>query len=155
MIVSGIYPLMTSLLFAGVGPSDRLSPAVWHNWEAAVMAAGQQGVPELNYTSNNSTAHRLSVYDVDKRDMRMAIYVDDILRGLTTDFDLDLEEDCGLDVYVCARKNFSAGWLVVPAGKHQVSIQWNGKEFVNGTHEPDLGKNTSRRLFWERADCAS
>lgn len=91
------------------------------------MAAGQQGVPELNYTSNNSTAHRLSVYDVDKRDMRMAIYVDDILRGLTTDFDLDLEEDCGLDVHLCYQKGFSAGWLVVPAGEHQVSIQWNGK----------------------------
>ena len=92
------------------------------------MAAGQHGVPEaLNYTSSNSTAHRLSVFDVDKRDMRMAIYIDDILRGLTSDFDLDLEEDCGLNVYLCAKKNFSGGWLVVPAGKHEVSIQWNGK----------------------------
>ena len=138
------------------------------------MAAGD-GVPEaLNYTSNNSTAHRLSVFDVDKRDMRMAIYVDNILRGLTSDFDLNLEEDCGLNVYLCARKNFSGGLLVVPPGKHEVSIQWNGKgtsqrcrllyagltsfmliEFVNDTHEPDLGKNTSRRLFWERVDCAS
>ena len=99
----------------------------WHNWEAITMAAGQHGVPELNYTSNNSTAHRLSLFDVDKRDMRMAIYVDNILRGLTSDFDLDLEEDCGLNVYLCARKNFSGGLLVVPAGKHEVSIQWNGK----------------------------
>ena len=99
----------------------------WHNWEAVTMAAGD-GVPEaLNYTSNNSTAHRLSVFDADKRDMRMAIYVDNILRGLTSDFELDLEEDCGLNVYMCARKNFSGGLLVVPAGKHEVSIQWNGK----------------------------
>jgi hypothetical protein len=92
------------------------------------MAAGRHGVPEaLNYTSNNSTAHRLSVFDADKRDMRMAIYVDNILRGLTSDFDLDLEEDCGLNVYLCARKNFSAGLLVVPAGNHEVSIQLSGK----------------------------
>ena len=90
------------------------------------MAAGQHGVPEaLNYTSNNSTAHRLSVFDADKRDMRMAIYIDNILRGLTSDFDLDLEEDCGLNL--CAKKNFSGGLLVVPAGEHLVSIQWNGK----------------------------
>jgi len=55
------------------------------------MAAGQHGFPEaLNYTSNNSTAHRLSVFDVNKRDMRMAIYVDNILVGLTSDFDFDL-----------------------------------------------------------------
>ena len=99
----------------------------WHNWEAVTMAAGQHGVPELNYTSNNSTAHRLSVFDADKRDMRMAIYIDNILRGLTSDFDLDLEEDCGLNVYTCAGKNFSGGLLVVPAGKHEISIQWNGK----------------------------
>jgi len=99
----------------------------WHNWEAVTMAAGQHGVPELNYTSNNSTAHRLSVYDVDKRDMRMAIYIDNVLRGLTSDFDLDLEEDCGLNVYLCSRRNFSGGLIVVPAGKHEVSIQWNGK----------------------------
>ena len=26
-------------------------------------------------------------------------------------------------------------------------------EFVNGTDEPDLGKDSSRRLFWERVDC--
>jgi hypothetical protein len=91
------------------------------------MVGDHQGVPELNYTSNNNTAHRLNVFDVDKRDMLMAIYVDDILRGLTRDFDLDLEEDCGLDVYLCSQKNFSAGSLVIPAGKHQVSIQWKGK----------------------------
>ena len=91
------------------------------------MAAGQHIPQELNYTSNNNTAHRLSVFDVDKRDMRMAIYVDDVLRGLTSDFDLNLEEDCGLNVYLCARKNFSGGLVVIPAGKHQVSIQWSGK----------------------------
>jgi len=100
----------------------------WHNWEAATMAAGTDGVPQpLKYTSNNKTAHRLSVYDVDKRDMRMAIYVDDILRGLTSEFDLDLEEDCELDVYMCAQKHYSAGWLVIPSGKHEVRIEWNGK----------------------------
>ena len=100
----------------------------WHNWEAVTMAAGREGVPQpLTYTLNNSTAHRLSVYDVDKRDMRMAIYVDNILRGLTSDFELNLEEDCGVNVYLCAQKNFSAGFLVVPAGKHEVRIEWNGK----------------------------
>ena len=61
--------------------------------------------------------------------------------------------------------------LVVPAGKHsngmakvQVSAvdflhaeltSSMSAEFVNDTHEPDLGKNTSVRLFWEQVDCAS
>lgn len=127
---------------------------LWHDWEATTMAAGPEGVPQpLNYISNNRTAHRLSVFDVDKRDMQMAIFVDDNLRGLTTDFELNLEEDCGLDGPMCARKGFSGGWLVIPAGKHEVRIQWNGKEYVNGSHEPDLGSDTSRRLLWQRADC--
>ncbi|KAF8797699.1 heme peroxidase [Phlegmacium glaucopus] len=128
----------------------------WHNWEVAIMAAGTEGIPQpLKYISNNKTAHRLSVYDADKRDMRMAIYVDDILRGLTSEFDLNLEEDCGLDIYMCAQKGYSAGLLVIPPGKHEVRIEWNGKEYVNGTHEPDLGQDSSRRLFWERADCGA
>ena len=105
------------------------------------MAAGDSVPEALNYTSNNSTAHRLSVFDADKRDMRMAIYVDNILRGLTSDFDLNLDEDCGLNVYLCARKNFSGGLLVVPAGKHEVSIQWNGK-----------GKSQHCRFFVCRTD---
>lgn len=91
------------------------------------MDAGPKGVPQLNYISNKSTAHRLSVFDVDKKDMQMVISVDGIARGLTRDFDLDLEEDCGLDVPVCAQKGFSGGLLVIPAGKHEVLIEWNGK----------------------------
>jgi hypothetical protein len=116
---------------ADIKREDILCPdpiKLWHGWEAATMTAGPDGVPlPLEYISNNSTAHKLSVFDVDKRDMQMAIYVDDDLRGVTSDFDLDLEEDCGLDGPVCAQKRFSGGWLVIPPGKHEVRIEWNGK----------------------------
>jgi hypothetical protein len=52
------------------------------------------------------------LFDVDKKDMQLAIWVDDILRGVTSEFDLNLDEDCGLDVYECFQKQFSGGLLV-------------------------------------------
>ena len=79
--------------------------------------------------SPDSQVQRLAeqLYDADKKDMRMAVHVDDILRGLTSDFELNREEDCGDDVYQCYAKQYSGGVVVIPPGNHTVRIAWAGK----------------------------
>ena len=65
--------------------------------------------------------------DIDERDMQLSVYVDGIIRGVTTDFELDKSVSCGEDVQVCLAKNFSGGIVVVPPGRHTVKIVWCGK----------------------------
>lgn len=81
----------------------------------------------MEYTLDHPKAHRLSVVDIDARDMQMAIYVNDELRGVTRDFELNKTANCGESLKVCINDGFSAGMVVVRPGNHTVKVQWNGK----------------------------
>ena len=87
-------------------PSDFLSDAPAHLLFVLLppIKDDESHLPELLVVLQVALEGRISQ---GIRDIRMAIYVDNIIRGLTSDFDLDLEEDCGLNVYLCAKGNFS------------------------------------------------
>jgi hypothetical protein len=126
----------------------------------------------LEYTLDHHKSHMLSVVDIDARDMQMAIYVDDELRGLTRDFELNKTADCGEDLRTCLLGGFSAGFVVVRPGNHTVRIEWVGKgillctfnpkssefldfiDYIPDTHDIDWGTERSRRLLWQREYCA-
>lgn len=59
--------------------------------------------------------------------MRLNLFIDSELKGLTTEFVLDRSVDCGDDLRLCLRLGFSAAAIVVPPGKHTVKIVWAGK----------------------------
>jgi hypothetical protein len=81
----------------------------------------------LEYTLDHHKAHMLSVVDIDARDMQLAVYVDEELRGLTRDFELNKTINCGEDLRMCLSDGFSAGVVVVRPGNHTVRIEWVGK----------------------------
>lgn len=100
----------------------------WDDWTTHTMYPGSDGIPmDITYSSAVPIAHQLQVYDADKKDTKMAIYVDDILRGLTTDFELDKAIDCGDQAYQCYAQQFSFGSVIVPSGSHSIRIAWAGK----------------------------
>jgi len=77
----------------------------------------------------------------------MAIYIDDELRGLTRDFEVNKTMNCGEDLRKCLLDGFSAGVVVIRPGKHTARIQWVGKGisiFILYSSVPDLPNH--RRL---------
>lgn len=103
---------------------------VWDDWGPRIMEAGPEGRPlDIVYNATLPIPHRLQLFDADKKDTRLALYVDEVLRGLSPDFVVDKDEDCGVEAYDCYIKKFSGADIVVPAGSHSVRVEWAG----NGT----------------------
>ena len=92
------------------------------------MVPGPDDKPiPLISTVKHSRPSQLSVIDIDARDMRYQVFVDGVLQGLSTDFDLDKSIDCGQDVNVCIEKGFAMGTLNIPPGHHTIKVEWIGK----------------------------
>jgi len=125
----------------------------WDDWAPKTMEAGSDRPLDIMYHSTLPIPHRLQVFDADKKDTRFAIFVDELLRGLSPDFEVNMDEDCGVEPYDCYIKQFTGIDVVVPAGNHTVRIAWAGNEFVYGTIIPDLGEEVSRRILWARFYC--
>ena len=73
--------------------------------------------------ADSTMAHKLSVVDLDRKDMRMAVYVDDCLFGLITAMEPDPKQDCGHDMLLCLHMQFSAGVVIIPPGRHIIRIE--------------------------------
>jgi len=143
-------PVMQLLDIECPGPVTIFQP-----WEVNTMLPGSDGKPiPIEYTLNYHKPHRVSAIDIDARDMEIEVYVDDILRGLTSDFDLNKSVNCGDDWRACRAQGFSVGAVVVPSGSHTVKLAWGGKEFLPGTRDIDWGEDRSRRFMWRREYCS-
>ena len=91
------------------------------------MKVGHDGnLTPLEYTLKHRTAHKLSVIDVDAKDLAMSFWVDNVSVGNTPSVGLNKTDNCGDDLGECLRRGFSAGVIVVPKGKHTVRVQWIG-----------------------------
>lgn len=101
---------------------------VFQRWAINTIIPDFDGQPiPIEHTMDQKKAHRLSIVDIDARDMQLEVYVDGVSSGLTTDFCLDKSVNCGEDVATCLHQNFSGGVVVVPPGRHIVKIAWAGK----------------------------
>jgi hypothetical protein len=101
---------------------------VFQRWDINTIVAGPDGQPSpIEYTLERKKPHRLTVLDIDARDMRLAVYVDGIMRGMSSDFKLDKSMICGDTIQICLDQNFSTAAVVVPPGRHTVKIVWAGK----------------------------
>lgn len=105
------------------GPTDIFDP---YRTVTFLPSRDNKPIP-ITYTHKNRKAHRLSVIDIDARDTQMDLFIDNLSYGVTRDFELNKELDCGEDLRFCLEQGFSAGVLVVPPGKHTVKIAWAGK----------------------------
>ncbi|TFK69779.1 hypothetical protein BDN72DRAFT_585595 [Pluteus cervinus] len=128
-----------------------------HTWELESFNLTSSGTPTaLHYTLDLERAHRLSVIDADKRDTIMRIIVDDEVRGLTRDFELDKTVDCGVDNYRNCLKAHSAGFVIIEKGKHSVTVEYAGKEFLDrDAYTVNWEGEKQRRIFWKREKCGS
>lgn len=101
---------------------------VFQPWDTFHFVPGPDGHPvPIEYELDHPRPHRLSVMDLDARDIRMTLFVDDVLRGITRDFELDKNVTCGEDLRSCLNQGFSAGMIVIDPGKHKVRVEWAGK----------------------------
>ncbi|KAG5645631.1 hypothetical protein DXG03_005622 [Asterophora parasitica] len=132
-----------------------------HGYEIVAFIPGEDGVtPEpVEYNLNGKNAHRLSLVAIGNRDLRMGVYVDNVLRGMTTRIVRNSTESCGEVINDCLAKKFSAGLVVIPAGNHTVRIQWEGNGLTsNATEEIDMELDWSqipqRRFKWQKQLCA-
>lgn len=104
------------------------APITFDPYHILTILPDPDGKPiPFEYTYKNRKPHRLTVIDVDKRDMRLEVFIDGHSRGLTRDFELDKSVDCGDNWIACLNQNFSAGVVVVPPGKHTIMLVWAGK----------------------------
>ncbi|KAF8064174.1 heme peroxidase [Lyophyllum atratum] len=132
-----------------------------HTYEIMAFVPGSDGVhPDpIEYNLDDKKAHRLSLMAIDTRDLRMGVYVDNVLRGLTTRIVRNSTETCGEKFSECLAKKFSSGVVVVPPGNHSVRIEWAGNGLVsNDTDEADMeldwDTHPTRRFLWRREFCA-
>ena len=104
------------------------APTIFDPYHAITILPGPDGKPiPIEYTYKSRKPHQLTVIDIDKRDTRLAVFIDGHARGLTRDFELDKSVDCGDDWIKCVNMGFSAGVVIVPDGKHTIKIAWAGK----------------------------
>ncbi len=97
-----------------------------HPWQIVAMKARRDGMLEpLEYTLKLRKAHRLSIIDIDAKDMSMGMYVDGVAKGDTPVKEVNKTETCN-DANDCWGKDYSSGSVVVPRGKHTVRVQWAG-----------------------------
>ncbi|TFK40587.1 heme peroxidase [Crucibulum laeve] len=157
-----VYSMTSSVKVPGHGGpilipanSCKMPKTVFQRWSINAFVPGLNGQPSpIRYTLDHKKPHLLSLVDIDARDMQMAVLVDGVIQGLTTEFELDKSDDCGEDYNACISRNFSAGMVVIPSGKHSVQIVWHGKEFIPGTTEIDWQGDYSRRLMWQLEYCS-
>ncbi|KDQ51439.1 hypothetical protein JAAARDRAFT_530376 [Jaapia argillacea MUCL 33604] len=140
---------------APTGPLDCINPIVLEAYHVDEILLGADNKPiPIKRPYRLIKPNRFTVLDVDKRDMQMELLVDSVTRGNTSDFVLDKSVDCGQDYWSCPGKGLSGGIVVVASGKHTFEIRWVGKEYKEGTTEPDWGGERSRRFFWQREECS-
>ena len=100
---------------------------VFQPWEVNMILPGHDDKPiPVEYTLDYQKPHRVCAIDIDARDMELEIYVDGILRGLTSEFELDKSVNCADDWKACRAKNFSVGCVIVAPGDHIVKLVWGG-----------------------------
>lgn len=81
---------------------------------------------------------------------------------------LDRSVDCEVEWRACPNQNFSAGVVIVPPGRHTVTVAWAGEggpqiyymtisptyvfiaDYVNGTKDIDWGSERTRRFLFQR-----
>ncbi|KAF8064897.1 hypothetical protein FPV67DRAFT_1500614 [Lyophyllum atratum] len=138
------------------GPTTTIHP-----YEVMSFVRGSDGLhPDpIEYNLNNTNAHRLILMAIDTRDLRMGVYVDDELRGMTSGFVRNSSDTCGDRFQDCHAKNFSSGVFTVPPGDHSVKIDWVGNGFIPNTinevdMELDWEKRPNRRFLWRKDLCA-
>ncbi|KAG6837767.1 hypothetical protein H0H93_001694 [Arthromyces matolae] len=104
-----------------------------HPYQIHAFVPGPDGIqPQpLEYSMNSEKAHRLSVVAIDNRDLRMGVYVDEVLRGMTSRIERNSSETCGENVSNCLRMKFSSGVVIVPSGNHTVRVEWASNDRMN------------------------
>ncbi|KAG6856837.1 hypothetical protein H0H87_012895 [Tephrocybe sp. NHM501043] len=139
----------------------RTPTTLIHPYEIYAFAPGPDGVnpKPLEYNLDSPKYHRLSIVSIGNRDLRMGVYVDDTLRGMTSRIVRNSSESCGEVVNDCLAKKFSAGVVVVPPGSHTIRIEWASNGFApNTTNEADTEldwvAHPDRRFKWKREYCA-
>jgi len=71
----------------------------------------------IRYLTEARNARRISVLDVDRRDIEIELWLDDIYKGYR-DVDLNATVDCGRDIIKCIELDFGSGAVEIPPGKH-------------------------------------
>ena len=97
--------------------------------------------PIIYQTPGNDKGHMISVVDIDKRDIEIQFWVDDVHYSKFP-VDLDSTVDCGEHIQLCLDLNFGAGRFHVPPGKHTVKAEIVKREYSlrHPLRHPDHGK---------------
>jgi len=103
--------------------SETTTILPWQVKNFTFDALGNPKPLEFTLSGDSTTAHKLSVVDLDRKDVRMGVYVDDVLFGLTTAMEPDPKQDCGHDLPLCLQMQFSAGVAHILTGIHAVRIE--------------------------------
>lgn len=135
---------------------------VLHSYEIMAFVPGADGVhPDpIEYNLSSMKPHKLSIMAIDTRDLRMGVYVDDELRGMTSRIVRNSTETCGEKFSGCLAKKFSSGVVIVPSGNHTVKIEWAGNGFVSNATDSEVDMeldwvtHSNRRFLWRREFCA-
>lgn len=114
-----------------LGATCNPPTTIIQDWSlTSILPSSSQSSKPLpaTYSLKLKHPHRLSLIDIDSRDMRLGVYVDGHSLGVTTDFEVDKDVQCDGSNWVdCLNKGFSAAALVIPKGKHEVKVEWVGK----------------------------
>ncbi len=111
-------------------------------------------------------SHRVSVVDIDKRDIEIRVWLDAEDRGHR---DVNLEDptvDCGDDISKCLGLGFAAAVVVAPPGRHTVKAEIRKRELsstssfessnITSGNESEAfvwGKERQRRIKWVMQPC--
>jgi len=117
-------------------------------------------------TPRGRMSHRVSVVDIDKRDIEIRVWLDEEDRGHR---DVNLEDptvDCGDDISKCLGLGFAAAVVVAPPGRHTVKAEIRKRESssssslessnITSGNESEAfvwGKEKQRRIKWVMQPC--
>ena len=140
------------------------------NWQIEAFRPKHWGLfgepaPITFRTPMGRMSHRVSVVDIDKRDIEIRVWLDDEDKG-HRNVDLDSAVDCGDDLFKCLSHDFAAAVVVAPPGRHTVKAEirkrasnstfsFESSNITPGNESEAFvwGKERQRRIKWVMQPC--
>ena len=100
----------------------------YQSWQTYSITPDVKGNPKpFVWTYNVRAPLALSVVGLDNRDTVLNIYIDRSFIGSTSDIVVDTSISCGEDPLRCVSMGMTQGKVILPQGKHTISVTWAGK----------------------------
>ncbi|KAF8630028.1 hypothetical protein AX15_003143 [Amanita polypyramis BW_CC] len=162
-VITSLLVFIISILSIFKSPSSTCTQSITRcreplktieDWNIETFSPDWFGEPAplLYRTNNTNSVYKITVVDLDKRDIEIRLWLNEkgcgnLYRGV----DLDPAVDCGANVDECINEKFSSPFILVPPGRHTVGAEIRERE---GSKKFNWGGERQKRVMRKVEECS-